>query len=202
MGGSREKQAEEVDLSNRGSRLDRPEDMRMNREETKQMLKILSVAYPRTYAGYSEQQKTETVDLYFALFGKCETEIVVSALCNYVKSNQYPPTPAGIQAQIDLILSTDDSAIELWNTLAKAVRNGYYGYEEEYNKLPEVCQKWLHCPEQLKELAVVDFSTLNSVIRGQFLKTIGEIQKKEKANSWIQIANQERERLESQDSGV
>ena len=174
----------------------------MEREETKQLLKILPVAYPDYYSKFTSQQKTETVNLYYDLFGKYETVIVVPALYNYIKTNVYPPKPAGIQEQIDLLMPNSETSVELWNMLLKAVSNGYYGYEEEYNKLPEVCQKWLHCPEQLKELAVIDISTLNSVIRGQFLKTIGEIQKKENAKRGMQITQQEREQLDSQNSGV
>lgn len=157
----------------------------MDREETKQMLKILSIAYPKAYQGYSAQKQIETVDFYHVLFGEYDTGVVVSALYNYVKSNQYPPTPAGIQAQIDILVSTGDTAIELWNVLHKAITNGFYGYREEFEKLPKPCKTWLGVPEQLRELAQMDEATVNGVTRGQFLKTIKDVTDRERAKENI-----------------
>lgn len=147
----------------------------MLRGETNQLMKILSVAYPNTYRDFTDSQKIETMQAYYDFFGEYETPIVVQALRNYIKRNQFPPTIAGLQEQIDLILNVGETANELWNLVEKATRNGLYGHAEEYARLPEPCQRWLGTSASLKELAQLDSGTLNTVIRGQFLKTVGQI---------------------------
>lgn len=153
----------------------------MLKEDTNKLMKTLSTAYPDKYDRFTDKKKAETMSLYFKIFGSYPTEIVVLALSNYIKENQYPPTIAGLQEQIDLLLNTEDTDSELWNRVAKATANSLWNGQEEFNKLPPECQKWLGSPAQLKELGMIDSATLNTVVRGQFLKTIKDIKAREKA---------------------
>lgn len=147
----------------------------MNKFETQQLLTILKTSYPNTYKDMTQQQATDTVLHYYTFFGEYPTPIVVQALKNYIKKNEYPPTIAGLQRQIDLLLHEGDSDVELWNLIHKACQNAMYHSKEEFNKLPTVCQRWVGRPEQLMEFAKIDSTTLNTVTRGQFLKSIKEI---------------------------
>jgi hypothetical protein len=153
----------------------------MLREETNQLMKILSVTYPNTYKDFTDAQKVETMQVYFDFFGEYPTPVVVQSLRNYIKKNQYPPTIAGLQEQIELLLNKGDTNIELWNAILKAASSCLWNLQEQYNKLPKPCQIWLRDAEGLKNLAMIDTETLNTVTRGQFLKTIGEISEREEA---------------------
>lgn len=147
----------------------------MNRDETKQLLKILSTSYPNHFKDMSKEDKLDQIDNYQLFFGEYESVVVAAALKNYIRVNQYPPTVAGLQEQIDLILKTDGTAEELWNKVYKAICNSGYQAQEEFENLPACCQKWLGGASALKDLGMTDINVVNTVTRGQFLKTIGEI---------------------------
>ena len=153
----------------------------MEKHETKKLLDILKTAYPKTYQNITEKQARNTLGLYFDIFKEYETEIVVVALKNYIKENEYPPTIAGLQKQIDIIISDEDTDIELWNTLAAACSRGTRMTAEEFETLPESIREWAGDVGQIKELALMDSVTFNSVIRGQFLKTIPQIIERQEA---------------------
>lgn len=156
----------------------------MQREDIVKVLFLLETAYPNSYKSMSNEQKKMQIDFYLEMFGEYEAPIVVVALKNYIKKNQYPPTVAGLTEQITL-LTTQDTDSELWNLIAKACRNGYYNSLEEFNKLPKECQLFLGNPASLRELSQIDVGTLNTVTRGQFLKSVAEIRKRENAQQGI-----------------
>lgn len=151
----------------------------MEKNETNQLMKILSMAYTNTYKDFTDEQKRETIQLYYDFFGEYQTPIVVQALRNYIKKNQYPPTIAGLQEQIDLLLNKEDTPTELWNAVLKAARDSLWNAQEQFNKLSKPCQIWLKDANGLKALGMIEEETLNTVTRGQFLKSIGEIHERE-----------------------
>lgn len=151
----------------------------MEREDIKKVLFILETSYPNTYKNMDKDQKKMQIDFYLEMFGEYETPIVIVALKNYIKKNQYPPTVAGLTEQIELLAKKDTDS-ELWNLIAKACRNGYYNSLEEFNKLPRECQLFVGSPESLREMSQME-PKLISVNRGQFLKSITEIRKREDA---------------------
>jgi hypothetical protein len=153
----------------------------MKIQETQQLLDILKLSYPGTYKAMTKEEASDTIKLYHDFFGEYPTPVVVQALRNYIKKNQYPPTIAGLQEQIDLLLNAGDTKTELWNQIAKAASNCLWNLQEQFNRLPKPCQIWLRDAEGLKALAMIDTETLNTVTRGQFLKTIGEISEREEA---------------------
>ena len=152
----------------------------MEKTKKKKLLEILKTAYPKTYQNITEEQARNMLSLYFDMFKEYETEIVVVALKNYIKVNEYPPSIAGLQKQIDLLTHKDDK-MKLWNTLAAACSRGTRMTAEEFETLPESIREWAGDVGQIKELALMDSVTFNSVIRGQFLKTIPQIIERQEA---------------------
>ena len=152
----------------------------MEKHETKALLKILSAAYPKTYQSMGEEQKRELLALWHEMFAEYPGEIVALACKNYVRVNEFPPTIAGLSAQIRLLLERD-SAAEAFNALQKACRNGYYGAAEEYAKLPKTVQRWLGDSTTLKELAQLPPDKFATVVRGEFLKSYPDMEKRVKA---------------------
>ncbi len=154
----------------------------MDREETKKVLKILSTAYPRYFDDMSKADKIDQIDLYESMFSEYPVEVVVVALKAYIKDNEYPPSIAGLQKQINLLLPNPaEDAIELWNVLAKTCKHGSRVTQEEFDALPEPIKAWCGDVAQIKELSQMDAVTFNSVTRGQFLKTIPVIVERKKA---------------------
>lgn len=152
----------------------------MKKEETKQLLEILKVAYPRNYANITQQSAREILSLYYDVFKDVPTETVVMALKNYIKANKYPPSIAGLWEQVELLTDTN-TAEKLWNAIEKAVRNSTYNSKEEFNKLPEECKQFIGSAKALKELGHMDGGTLNTATKGQFIRTVGDIKRRTKA---------------------
>ncbi len=153
----------------------------MQKHETNELLTILSVAYPNHYKNISDEQKKQTLALYYTMFEPYPSELVSHALKNYIRVNQYPPTIAGLQEQIDLLQGTEQTPAQLWVLCEKAISNSAYAYVEEFNKLPECVQQWLGNPIALHKLGQQESEITQSVTRGQFLKSIEAIQKRQKA---------------------
>lgn len=157
----------------------------MDREDTKKVLKILATAYPRYFANMDKGDKIDQVNLYLDMFGGYPTEAVVVALKSYIKDNEYPPSIAGLQKQIDLLLPDENNAVELWNILAKAVKRGSIVTQEEFNRLPKPIRTWCGDLAQLRELGMMDISAFNTVTRGQFLKTVPVLVERENAQGQL-----------------
>ena len=52
--------------------------------------------------------------------------------------------------------------------VSKACSNGIYGYREEFAKLPPEVQRAVGAPEQLREWAMMDSDTVQSVVASNF----------------------------------
>lgn len=152
----------------------------MKKDETKQILEILKVAYPRNYANITQQGAREILSLYYDIFKEVPTETVVMALKNYIKANKYPPSIAGLWEQVEL-LNDDNTTETLWAAIEKAVRNSGYHSAEEFDKLPDECKQFVGSAKSLKELGQMDGGTLNTVTKGQFIRSVGDIKRRTKA---------------------
>jgi len=143
----------------------------MTKEDTKKMLMYLRTAFP----GFLEDMNlTDVVNVWHDAFMNEDVRVVSEATRNYAQSSRYAPTIAGIFEQIKLIkmpASNDD----LWALIEKAARNGAYNSAEEFNRLPEECQAFLGSSSALKELAMADMGTMNTIVKGQFMKRVDAI---------------------------
>ena len=146
----------------------------MDINEAKGILSILEIAYPKHYKTMSDADKVETVKLYYDYFSHYDLTLVIQGLKNYIGDNEYPPTIAGLHKHVKALIPKSNDAVSLWNDTLKAIRNSAYKSKEEFDALPVECRRWLGSPKQLKDLSQVDPETLNTVVRGQFLKTIPE----------------------------
>ena len=72
------------------------------------------------------------------------------------------------------------TAMEAWNLVAKALRNSAYGSEEEFAKLPPAVQRVAHSPSQLREWALMDADTVQSVVASNFQRAYTARQKSDR----------------------
>lgn len=154
----------------------------MTRDEIVVILGTLKTAYPKFYSEMSKQEMFNTIDLWTEMFAHEKTELVVAAVKNLINTFKWPPTIADVKEEMyKLIEHEKETPIELWNMIKKAIRNSGYNSYEEFQKLPEVAQKFVGSPNQLREWALsVDYN--DGVVKGQFFKQIEIIQKREKDN--------------------
>lgn len=144
----------------------------MTREETKKMILYLHMAY-RDFCG--DKDLTSVVNIWHDAFKDYDVKVVEIAAKNYVKTNEFAPTIAGVIKQIRQISKTETET-DLWALIQKAASNGIYNSAEEFEKLPPECQSFVGSADALKELSQIDMATMETVVKGQFLKRVESIQ--------------------------
>lgn len=153
----------------------------MNRQEILSMLTILKRAYPNFYKNFTKQEAEETVLLYEEMFKDYDSRIVLIAVKELINTYEYPPTIATIKNKIySLSNINEETDLDLWEKLLKAIRNGTYGSEKEFALLPQIIKDYLKSPYQLQELASMNSDDIHSVVKGQFLREIKILKERKK----------------------
>jgi uncharacterized protein YcgL (UPF0745 family) len=123
------------------------------------------------------------LDLWSEMFADDDIRVVKVALFKLIETHQgYPPDIAALKEKIrELVVAStgEPTDEELWQMLRRAASNGYYGAREEFDRLPRVVQRYLGSPSALRDLAVIDEKTLNTVTKGQFLKQIVSLRERQ-----------------------
>ena len=134
--------------------------------EIGQIIAATKMAYPN----YKVDDMDVAVNMYTALFRDYTYEQVSNALMAYIKTDTSGFAPS-IGQLIDKIVVDDTGLNEMtaWALVSKALRNGYYGAEEEFNKLPEIVQQTLGSPAQLRVWAA-DEHFNESVVSSNFMR--------------------------------
>lgn len=153
----------------------------MNRKEILSMLSILKSAYPNFYRNITKQEAEQTVNLYEEMFKDYDSRIVLLAVKELINTYEYPPTIATIKNKIySLSNINEETDLDLWERLLKAIRNGTYGSEKEFELLPQIIKDYLKSPYQLQELASMSSDDIHSVVKGQFLREIKILKERKK----------------------
>ena len=72
----------------------------MTRNETTQILAILSAAYPNSYKQMTVQQAQGTTQIWYINFKSVPAEILMIAVIRWIDTNQFPPTISEIKKEI------------------------------------------------------------------------------------------------------
>lgn len=154
----------------------------MNRDEVVLVLGILKTSYPNFYKDMTKDEMFRTISLWTELFSHEDARLVTAAVKNLINTFKWPPTIADIKEEMFKLMKTDEekeTPIELWNAIKKAIRNSSYHAQEEFDKLPEICKKFVGSPSQLREWAIsTDYN--DGVVKGQFLKQVEILRQREK----------------------
>jgi len=150
----------------------------MTKKEAVSILKVLSTAYPNVYKGFSVEESEEFTNLWVMMFDEYDIKIVTQALKGVIKTNQYPPTIAHVQSQIDVILKNAGNYLseeEWWENIRKAISNSSYNSVQEFNKLDDITKRLIGSHNVLKELALTDTIQLNTVIKSNYMRSYRNI---------------------------
>ena len=146
----------------------------MNQKETIAVLAVLKTAYPQFYRGLSPQELQETVTLWSEMFAAEDFQVVKAAVKAHIATDAkgYPPHIGAIKAAIRKITQPDEmSEMEAWGYVASALRNSGYNSVAEFDKLPPVVRRIVGSPSQLREWAMMDSDTVQSVVQSNFMRS-------------------------------
>lgn len=146
----------------------------MDRLETADILAVLKAAYPQFYSGLTQKDANKIVDLWAEMFKDEPVTVVAIAVKAMIasRSNTFPPNIGEVKAQITKMRMPDEmTAAEAWTRVATAIRNGLYGAQDEFNRLPPPIKRLVGSPQQLREWAEMDADTVASVVASNFQRS-------------------------------
>lgn len=146
----------------------------MTREETLAIMSVLKAAYPSFYKDMRRNEAEGIVELWASMFVDEPATVVAAAVKAHIATDAkgFPPTIGAIKAAVVKVAAPDEmTEMEAWGLVHKAIRNGIYGAQKEFDKLPPVIQRLVGSPNQLKEWAVMDADTVASVVASNFQRS-------------------------------
>lgn len=146
----------------------------MTREETIAIMSVLKAAYPNFYKDMKRSEAESIIGLWAEMFRDDPAEVVAVAVKAHISSDKkgFPPHIGAIKEAIVKIKQPQQmTEVEAWNLVQRAIGNGIYGAREEFDKLPPILQRLVGSPNQLREWAVMDSDTVNSVVASNFQRS-------------------------------
>lgn len=158
----------------------------MTNNDIKECFKILKAAYPQYYSKFGESDVKDVFGVWYTMFKDDAAEVVVLSIKDLIETSVgYPPGIGEIKKRMKELISVangEPSVDELWQKFKKAVQNGYYSAESEYEKLPSILQRYIGNPSELRDLSQTETSIFETVTKGQFYKNIKVTQEREDFN--------------------
>lgn len=148
----------------------------MTRDETKKIIRIIADSYPN----YKPSDISETIDVWSMMLEEYPYNQIAMALKAYILTDTSGFAPS-IGQLVNKLTSAEPqlNEMEAWSLVSKAIRNGYYGAEEEFAKLPEVVQKAVGNPANLRAWSHTDEQSIENVVQSNFLRTYRVVVKRE-----------------------
>ena len=126
------------------------------------------------YPNYKPSNLSETVDVWNMMLEEYSYSQISMALKAYVHSDTSGFAPSIgqlINKLYDVQSPQELNEMEAWLLVSKALRNGYYGAVEEFNKLPPLVQKAVGSPDNLRNWALADSKSIENVVQSNFMRT-------------------------------
>lgn len=144
----------------------------MTKEEFGKIVKGLKAVYseptfiPDNYA----------MEVWYSMLNDLDYEVASKAAQKFMSISSRTPRPADLRDMAASFLKGEGaefnelSETAAWDLVLRAIRNGTYGAEEEFEKLPEIIQETLRSPAQIRSWAMEDEDSL-SVISSNFMRS-------------------------------
>ncbi len=153
----------------------------MTRDEVKEMLMVIQAAYPN----YKPQDKTVAVNTWYMMLKDYEKEVVEAALKIYIASDTsgFAPAIGQLIDKINTVTAPPElNSMAAWGLVSKALRNGCYGAEQEFEKLPTTVKKAVGSSDNLRHWAQSDSKSIETVIQSNFIRSYeAEVRRKTEA---------------------
>lgn len=126
------------------------------------------------FPNYKPQDKTVAVNTWFLMLADYPYQQVQMALKAYIATDTsgFAPSIGQLINKLHEVQSPQElNEMEAWFLVSRALRNGYYGAVEEFNKLPPLVQKAVGSPDNLRNWALTDSKSIENVVQSNFMRT-------------------------------
>lgn len=163
----------------------------MEREEFKTLVKGMKAVYAQPT--FIPDQ--DAFNVWYELLKDLPYTQANIAIQKYMLIEKFPPTIADIRTKAnDIVAKVEESMSELeaWSLVSKAISNSGYHAEEEFDKLPEACQRAVGNPSNLKEWAMMESDKVATVEQSHFIRNyrvaVQRMQEEEKIPGHVKAA--------------
>lgn len=146
----------------------------MTLEQTGAVMDILETAYPRMFTGPGASDRVKTLVLWEEIFRDDDARLVAAAVKALIVTDErgYPPHIGAVKAKMrQLTVPDTDTEAEAWGKVLKAISNGIYNSKENFEQFPPEIQRIVGGPSQLREWAMMDSDTVQSVVASHFQRS-------------------------------
>lgn len=155
----------------------------MTLEETSKILAVIKKEYPHAFKDLTQQEKMDKVAFWQEMFAEDDYGVVGAAVKAYIATDTtgYAPIVGQLKELIRKLTQPEQmSEQEAVNLILRAAAHSIYCSEEEYERLPPICQRLVGSPAKLKQWAMMDADTVNSVVASNLMRSYKAIAQKEK----------------------
>lgn len=157
----------------------------MTLQETAKIVYVIKATYPAHFSKYTTKDYDNMIQAWTTVMEDYTYMQASAGLKIYLASDTkgFPPSPGQV---IDCLSKhLGDQTLELTNTecvsmIRRALRNSSYHAEDEYNKLPEICQRAVGTPRNLQEWAVLNSDEVETVVMSQIIRSLEAMRRRMK----------------------
>ena len=132
----------------------------------------MEMSFPNFHV--DEKVKTLMINTWEEMLKDYSYECILMALKTYVLSNTSGFAPSiGQLIEATRIVDTQTSLTETqaWEIVSRALRDSYYHADEQFQKFPEIVQRVVGSPSQLRNWGQSELETVETVIQSNFMRT-------------------------------
>lgn len=138
----------------------------MTREEFNVIAKAMNAFYP----GMKILSDVDTMNAWYAMIGNMDYQTASEALKAHVNTSPYEPKVVDFRKYANRQKTEGLNEEEAWALVTKAIRNGAYGSEEEFAKLPDIVQKAVGSPVNLEAWSQLPSDEVHTVVSSNFMR--------------------------------
>lgn len=140
----------------------------MTTEGILDVIEVLTVTYDNYHPDVDK-----TVKVWQSILKNFNDDVVKKAIEIYIitDTSGFAPKIGQIIDKIRTAATPDESEMQAWGYVSKALRNSIYGSKEEFEKLPDAVKEVVGDHEQLKLWATMDVDEVQSVVSSNFMRS-------------------------------
>lgn len=156
----------------------------MSKKEVMQLIFIIKAAYPKYYAKVTQEEIANMHTVWSMVMSDYDYKTACAGVQSYISTETegFPPSPGQIIDHIHKLTAKPENKLsesEAWGMVYKALCNGIYGAEEEFNKLPPVVQRAVGSPDVLRAWAIEENVNVTQSNFQRSYRTVSEQAKEE-----------------------
>ena len=149
------------------------------------IMTILQSEYPQSFSNMDARMMTLKMEIWEREFSADNPNLVYAAIRTYMRTpERFAPSIGQVREIMNSLTAGEELPEQTaWAMVSAACRNGLYGYNAEFEKLPPDVQAAVGAPEQLKAWAMMDSDTVESVVASNFMRNFKANKARDKARA-------------------